>query len=135
MSRQIFRLNLKSTYEESEKIPDFVDDLQKKCKLDDEISGNLMLLLSEAVTNAIEHGNELNPNKTTEIIVEITDDEVVAMVKDEGNGFQPSEQEDPLAEENLLKDGGRGVFLLKELSDEMEYQENGTRLRFLLKRN
>lgn len=135
MSRQIFRLNLKSTYEESEKIPDFVEDLQKKCKLDDEISGNLMLLLSEAVTNAIEHGNELDPNKTAEIIVEITDNEVVAMVKDEGAGFQPSEQDDPLAEENLLKDSGRGVFLLKELSDEMEYQENGTRLRFLLKRH
>tara|TARA_R100001143_G_C3361193_1_gene136087 strand:- start:86 stop:493 length:408 start_codon:yes stop_codon:yes gene_type:complete len=135
MSRQIFRLNLKSTYEESEKIPDFVDDLQKKCKLDDEISGNLMLLLSEAVTNAIEHGNELNPNKTAEIVVEISDSEVVAMVKDEGAGFQPSEQDNPLAEENLLKDGGRGVFLLKELSDEMEYQENGTRLRFLLKRH
>lgn len=135
MSRQIFRLHLKSTYEESEKIPDFVDDLQKQCKLDDEISGNLMLLLSEAVSNAIEHGNELDPNKTAEIVVEITEDEVVAMVKDEGKGFQPSEQENPLTEENLLKDGGRGVFLLKELSDEMEYQENGTRLRFLLKRH
>lgn len=135
MSRQIFRLHLKSTHEESEKIPDFVDDLQKQCKLDDEISGNLMLLLSEAVSNAIEHGNELDPNKTAEIVVEITEDEVVAIVKDEGKGFQPSEQENPLTEENLLKDGGRGVFLLRELSDEMEYQEGGTRLRFLLKRH
>lgn len=134
MSRQIFRLNLKSTHEESEKIPDFVEDLQKKCNLDDEISGNLMLLLSEAVTNAIEHGNEMDPNKTAEIVVDITENEVVAMVKDEGIGFQPSEQESPLTEENLLKDSGRGVFLLKELSDEMEYQEEGTRLRFVLKR-
>lgn len=134
MSRQIFRLNLKSTHEESEKVPDFVDELQEKCNLDDEISGNLMLLLSEAVSNAIEHGNQLDPNKTAEIVVEITDNEIVAMVKDEGKGFQPSEQDNPLEEENLLKDGGRGVFLLKELSDEMEYQENGTRLRFLLKR-
>lgn len=135
MSRQIFRLNLKSTYEESEKVPDFVDELQKECKLDDEISGNLMLLLSEAVTNAIEHGNELDPNKTAKIVIEITDNEVVAMVQDEGKGFQHSEQENPLTEENLLKDGGRGVFLLKELSDEMEYLDNGTRLRFLLKRH
>lgn len=135
MSRQIFRLNLKSTYEESEKVPDFVDELQKECKLNDEISGNLMLLLSEAVTNAIEHGNELDPNKTAKIVIEITDNEVVAIVQDEGKGFQHSEQENPLAEENLLKDGGRGVFLLKELSDEMEYLDNGTRLRFLLKRH
>lgn len=135
MSRQIFRLNLKSTYEESEKIPDFVEDLQKKCNLDDEISANLMLLLSEAVTNAIEHGNELDPNKTADIVVEISDRKVVAMVKDQGKGFQPSEQENPLTEENLLKDGGRGVFLLKELSDEMEYEEDGTRLRFVLNRH
>lgn len=135
MSRQIFRLKLKSTYEESEKIPDFVDDIQNKCQLNDEISGDLMLLLSEAVTNAIEHGNELDPKKVAEIEVEVTEKEIIASVKDQGAGFEPSEQENPLKEENLLKDSGRGVFLLKELSDEMEYLDGGTRLRFLLKRN
>jgi len=135
MSRQIFRLKLKSTYEESEKVPDFVDDIQKKCNLDDELSGNLMLLLSEAVTNAIEHGNELDPTKIAEVEIEISDSKIVATVKDEGIGFQPSEQDNPLAEENLMKDRGRGVFLLKELSDEMDYLEGGTRLRFVLKRD
>lgn len=135
MSRQIFRLKLKSTHEESEKVPDFVIDIQKMCKLNDEITGNLMLLLSEAVTNAIEHGNEFDPKKFAEIEVEITENEIVASVKDEGAGFKPSDQENPLDQENLLKDSGRGVFLLKELSDGMEYLDNGTQLRFLLKRN
>jgi serine/threonine-protein kinase RsbW len=135
MSTQIFKLKLKSTHQESEKVPDFVDDIQNKCKLNDELSGNLMLLLSEAVTNAIEHGNEFDPKKTAEIEVEVTDTEVIANIKDQGAGFKPAEQENPLEEKNLLKDSGRGVFLLKELSDEMEYLDGGTRLRFLLKRN
>lgn len=134
MSQKTFRLDLYSTHEESEKIPDFVTEIQRKCKLNDEITGTLMLLLSEAVTNAIEHGNRLDPAKVANVVVEITDTEINSYVKDEGVGFKPSEQNDPLAEENLLNDRGRGVFLLKELSDEVVYEDGGTKLRFLLKR-
>lgn len=116
-------------------MPDFVDGIQNECDLSDDLAGNLMLLLSEAVTNAIEHGNQFDPNKTAEIEVEITDSDVIASVKDQGPGFKPADQENPLTEENLLKEGGRGVFLLKELSDEVEYLDGGTRLRFILKKH
>jgi serine/threonine-protein kinase RsbW len=134
MSEQIFRLLLKSTYDESEKVPDFVTDIQEKSDIDDDTTGTLMLLLSEAVTNAIVHGNKLNPSKTVDVEVLINQKQIVSTVKDQGEGFEPEDADDPLDEENLLKTSGRGIFLMKQLSEHVEYDENGTILRFVLKR-
>ncbi|NBB76370.1 MAG: ATP-binding protein [Bacteroidetes bacterium] len=134
MSKQVFRLSLKSTYEESEKVPDFVSDIQKESQLNEDTTGSLMLLLSEAVTNAIVHGNRLDEKKPVDVCVEVNEEAVISTVKDRGSGFDPHEANDPLKEENLLKESGRGVFLIKEISDEVEYLENGTKIRFILNR-
>jgi serine/threonine-protein kinase RsbW len=134
MSEQTFRLLLKSTYEESEKVPDFVTDIQERSNIDDDTTGTLMLLLSEAVTNAIVHGNKLNPSKTVDVEVRINQKQIVSTVKDQGEGFEPEEADNPLDEENILKASGRGIFLMKQLSEHVEYDENGTKLRFILKR-
>jgi serine/threonine-protein kinase RsbW len=134
MSKQVFRLSLKSTYEESEKVPDFVSDIQKESQLNEDTTGSLMLLLSEAVTNAIVHGNKLDEKKPVDVYVEVNEESVISTVKDQGSGFDPHEAKDPLKEENLLKESGRGVFLINEISDEVEYLENGTKIRFILNR-
>jgi len=132
MSNQVFRLSLRSTYKESEKVPDFVSDIQKKVNLDEKTTANLMLALSEAATNAIVHGNKLNKSKKVEIKLQFEPDRVIATVTDQGEGFEPDESQDPLAEENLLKASGRGVFLIKELTDEVEYSDGGTKVRFTI---
>ncbi|MCC5908185.1 MAG: ATP-binding protein [Balneolaceae bacterium] len=134
MADKVFRLLLNSTYEESEKVPDFTSDIQKKSNLTDETTGNLMLLLSEAVTNAIVHGNKLDASKQVIAEVQIEPEKVISTVKDHGEGFDPAATKDPLAEENLLKEGGRGVFLIHEIADSVEYLENGTKIRFVIKR-
>lgn len=134
MSEKVFRLNLKSTYDESERIPDFVMDIQNECHLGDEFTGNLMLVLSEAVTNAIIHGNKLNPEKMVAVSISVSPESVTAVVQDEGDGFKPLAQDNPLESENLLKSGGRGVFLIRELSDRVEYQDSGSKLIFTLSR-
>ena len=134
MSKQVFRLSLKSTYEESERVPDFVSEIQEKSGLNEDTTGNLMLLLSEAVTNAIVHGNKLEQEKPVEVRVEVNEDDIVSTVKDRGSGFNPEKAKNPLKEENLLKDSGRGVFLMNELSDKVEYLENGTKIRFTINR-
>ncbi len=134
MSEKVFRLNLYSTYEESERIPDFVSDIQRKCGLNDDLTSSLMLVLSEAVTNAIVHGNKLDPEKIVEITLKVFPKSVKGTVKDEGEGFKPSVQNNPLDEENLLKAGGRGVFLIQEISEHAEYLDSGTRLVFTLNR-
>lgn len=134
MSKQIFRLSLHSTYEESEKVPDFVTDIQEKSHLDDDATGNLMLLLSEAVTNAIVHGNKLDESKKVDVEVQVNSEKIISTVKDNGEGFNPQQAKDPLQEENLLRASGRGIFLIKEISDSVEYLENGTKIQFSLNR-
>lgn len=125
-----YSVTLSSTFEQAETIPDFVDKISNECSLDEDSSETFKLILSEAVTNAIVHGNNENPDKSVFVKVSITDDSISAEVKDEGEGFTPEEKKDPLKEENLLDTSGRGIFLIREFSDYMEFRENGTVLQF-----
>ena len=101
----------------------------------DETAAILMLLLSEAVTNAIIHGNKQIPNKKVEVFIEITPQAITSTVSDEGDGFKPEEvTHDPLDDENLLNVGGRGIFLLQELSDQIDFLDHGTTVRFVVQR-
>ncbi len=137
MSLHTYRLLLKSTHEESVKVPDFVTSIQNELSLDEEVASTFMLLLSEAVDNAIHHGNQGNPDKNVSVDIEITDSKITATVSDEGEGFDLEEKagnNHPLDHENLLNTGGRGIFLIEELSDSMEYLDYGTTLRFTLNR-
>lgn len=132
MPTQTFRLTLKSTYEESEKVPDFVWDIQEKCFLSEDVTSNLMLLASEAITNAIVHGNKTDPSKLVMVEIKIQPDKIITHVTDEGEGFKPEEIKDPLKEENLLNASGRGVYLIRELSDEVEYLNEGREIKFVI---
>jgi serine/threonine-protein kinase RsbW len=133
MADQIYQLSLQSTYEEAESIPEFVENLQKETGLDEDSSSKLMLLLSEAVTNAIVHGNGEDPSKKVEVEIALKPDSIITTVEDEGDGYDPDEDADnPLDDDNLLKEGGRGIFLIQEISDEMEYFNEGRGIKFVL---
>lgn len=134
MADKTFRLTLNSTYEESERVPDFVEELQGKSDLNDEETSTLMLLLSEAVTNAIKHGNQEDATKQVTVEINITDGSIISTVKDEGKGFAPDSVKNPLKEKNLLDSTGRGIFLINELSDSSEYLDEGTKVKFTLNR-
>lgn len=135
MADQSYQLTLQSTYEEAESIPEFVEGLQKQTDLDEDSSGKLMLLLSEAVTNAIVHGNGEDPSKKVKVEIKIKPNSIITKVEDEGDGYDPSEDaENPLDEDNLLKEGGRGVFLIQEISDELEYFNEGRGIKFVILR-
>lgn len=119
---------LASTYEELERVEHLLNELQEKLGFDDEFYARLMLTVSEAATNAVVHGNDLDASKKATIVAE-TDNEVLTITTtDEGAGFVPEEVPNPLAEENLLKTSGRGVFLMQEYADETEYQNDGRTL-------
>ena len=134
MPKQTFRLTLKSTYEESETVPDFVLEVQDKCSLNEDVTSTLMLLASEAITNAIEHGNRSDPSKIVKITINVLADKIITHVIDQGEGFKPEETVDPLKEENLLNTSGRGIFLLQELSDEVEFLDDGREVQFVIYR-
>ncbi len=82
---------------------------------------NLIVATMEAVTNAIVHGNKSDPGKNVELVVEACEDLIRVHVRDFGNGFDPDALPDPRLRDNLLREGGRGVFLMRSLVDEVEF--------------
>ena len=119
---------LNSSFEEVEKLEDYLNELQNLADFSDDDYARIMLTLSEAATNAIVHGNMENPEKEVTIRSKVTNSKLIITVKDEGAGFNPNNIPDPLKEENLLNIGGRGVYLIKEYSDDLQFEENGTKL-------
>jgi anti-sigma regulatory factor (Ser/Thr protein kinase) len=88
------------------------------------------LALQEALANAIRHGCANDPDKQLQCMVTMDDsNEIVIVVRDPGSGFDPARIPSPLAEENLLKPSGRGIFLINELMDEVEFTDGGRALQ------
>lgn len=130
-----FSLPLLSTFSESEKIPDFVDHIRDECNLDEEKAETFKLVLSEAVTNAIVHGNKQDESKSVDVSVTVANESISADVIDEGEGFDHDQETNPLEEENLLETSGRGVFLIREFADYVEFKKNGTHTHFRINLN
>ena len=124
-------LTLQSTYDEIEKVEILLSSLQRELGFGDEFYARLMLTVSEAATNGILHGNKLDESKTVDIKAFADNGKLIFETKDQGEGFNPEDIPDPLAEENLLKTSGRGVFLMEEYADEVTYSEGGTKLKLV----
>ena len=110
-----------------------VDDVCKKYSVDEDYYGNILIAVTEAVNNAINHGNRQNPDKKVHLDFTDRGDRLSFCVKDEGEGFDHDALPDPTDPENLEKISGRGVFLMKHLADEVEFSENGTKVEMIFK--
>jgi serine/threonine-protein kinase RsbW len=91
----------------------------------------IVLLTSEAVTNAIEHGNQLDPTKQVHVDMIVENGCLTVSVQDEGAGFSRTTVRDPLTEDNLFKEGGRGIFLIEEMADEVHYEMDGRKVNMV----
>lgn len=92
---------------------------------------NLFVALDEAFVNAVKHGNRNDPSKLLRVTAELSAHEAIFTVEDEGNGFDVREIPDPRDPGNLFKSSGRGVLLIYNIMDEVEYSERGTRLKMV----
>lgn len=126
-------LSLSSSYEALEQLEPFIQELQKWVSLSDEDQNRIMLALSEAVNNAIVHGNDLQEDKTVTITASLQDQQLDISVADEGEGFDPNNIPDPLKEQNLLNEGGRGVYLMKQYADNVTFTQNGSMVTMIFK--
>jgi serine/threonine-protein kinase RsbW len=106
-------------------IESFIDNAKDRFHLDDDIYGNIMIAVTEAVNNAIKHGNNNNKTKNVYLSLSLQDSLIKFVVKDEGDGFNYENLPDPTSPENLEKPGGRGIFLMKHLSDEVLFKDRG----------
>lgn len=114
-----------SEFEHLDNIVNESDAFLGKLIPDDDLCYRIVLLLSEAVTNAIEHGNDNDEAKKVQIDIEVGDKEIHIRVEDEGEGFNPAKVEDPTEGENVLLDGGRGIFFIQEMADRVDYDLDG----------
>ena len=94
----------------------------------------IKLALEEGLTNAVRHGNHLDPNKQVHATYDINSEQAVITITDQGDGFDPAKVPDPTLNENIEKPAGRGIMLMFAYMDEVEYSQQGTCLR-LVKRN
>jgi serine/threonine-protein kinase RsbW len=118
-------IQIPSIIENIRMIESFIDNAKERFHLDEDLYGNIMIAVTEAVNNAIKHGNEGNSSKNVFLSLTLDENLLKFVVKDEGPGFDHNELPDPTSPENLEKPGGRGIFLMKHLSDEVEFRENG----------
>lgn len=115
-------------------IESFIDNAKERFLLDDDIYGNIMVAVTEAVNNAIKHGNSNDSQKNVDLSLNLKEKLLMFTIKDEGGGFNYNNLPDPTAPENIEKPGGRGIFLMKHLSDEVVFKEGGkvVELRFYI---
>lgn len=119
------KIQIPSLAENIRIIESFIDNAKERFQLDDDIYGNIMIAVTESVHNAIKHGNCCNGYKNVSLSLSLEDNTIKFIIEDEGNGFNFHDLPDPTAPENVEEPGGRGIFLMKHLSDEVNFKENG----------
>ncbi|MBX3102328.1 MAG: ATP-binding protein [Bacteroidetes bacterium] len=126
-------LVIQTKIEQLSLVEDFIDEIHQEHHFREDVYGNILISVTEAVNNAILHGNQNDGSKKIEVSCSfITDYLVSFVVTDEGEGFDFKCIKDPTSPENLLDEHGRGVFVMLHLADEVIYKERGNvvELRF-----
>ncbi len=119
------RLKIESRMSNLRIIENAVDEMTGAIGINQDNYGKILVATLEAVNNAIKHGNKDNPQKLVDVEIEYTKDEINITVSDEGEGFSPAKIPDPTLPENIEELSGRGVFLMKKLSDSIKFNEKG----------
>lgn len=128
ITTQRYHLSLTSQRDSIKLVEPFLRSISELTVLDQSRFHDLLVAITEAVNNAIIHGNKSEPTKSVEVDVAVTKKSAVFVITDEGGGFDPESVPDPRLPENILREGGRGVFLIKHLADNVAFTitDNGT---------
>ncbi len=118
-------IQIPSILENIRVIESFIDNAKEQYSINDDIYGNIVVAVTEAINNAIRHGNREDRKKHVNLTLSLLEDTIKFVVKDEGEGFDHQHLPDPTAPENLEKIGGRGIFLMRQLADELHFREQG----------
>lgn len=103
------------------KIEHFAQSISQRASLNEEQTDNMAIVLTELANNAILHGNRSDVSKKVTLVATYYKDRIQVSVKDEGNTFDPSNISNPTDPENLWKETGRGIFLVRNLIDDVQF--------------
>ncbi len=126
-------LKLASKQGSVSKVEPFVEKLISRYNLNPDKKCNILVSLTEAVNNAIIHGNGMEADKTVRVKTKRERDWLALRVSDEGGGFDLKDLADPTTPEHITECGGRGVFLMRKLSDNVQFFNNGSTVEMRFK--
>jgi serine/threonine-protein kinase RsbW len=118
-------LTLPTDFQSLVEVENLVEKVCQIVDIQEDAYGNVLIAVTEAVNNAICHGNNQNNTLTIEVAVGDSTNAFCFKIKDQGKGFDYNNLPDPTAPENILKENGRGIFLMRNLSDEVSFNEAG----------
>lgn len=129
------KTSLDSTTESIAVVEKLIDKLCFEFKIKDDIVGNIVVAVTEAVNNAITHGNQLDPQKKVKFGYSINGAELVFTLTDMGKGFDPNSIPDPTDPSNIDKPFGRGIFIMQNLADDVSFNDEGRTVTLKFKLN
>ena len=129
--RVVYKLD--STLDSVNEAEQKASQLATESGLDEDEVQRVEMAVREAAVNAVYHGNAYDPSKKMTFGLERTPDSLIITVADEGKGLEETQIPDPLAQENLLKPHGRGIFLIRSFMDEVRIRklEPGTEVTLI----
>ena len=120
-------INFSSVPENLSLVEKLIDEICREYNVDEEHYGNILISITEAVNNAIQHGNKNDPGKNValECDTDGANGSLFVTVEDQGEGFDFQMVPDPTSPENTEKLSGRGIFLMQNLADKVGFKKNG----------
>jgi serine/threonine-protein kinase RsbW len=132
-SDQPYQLSIPSSRQNIHLVEKFFHAVNDTFRLPEEKLHALLVSVTEAVNNGIIHGNKNDETKHVTLTCSMKGRTLTVKVKDEGKGFKPEEIANPLHEDNLLRTGGRGVFLMKAFMQSVTYNKEGNEVTMVMK--
>ena len=123
-------LVIKSTKSEIDKVEHFLNGIFQTYKFPEDCFNKVFLCISEAVVNSIVHGNKKVEHKEIKVHINCETCKITVTITDEGDGFNVNAIPNPTEKENILKESGRGIHIIKSLSQFVNYNEKGNSLQF-----
>jgi serine/threonine-protein kinase RsbW len=130
---ELYTLQLPSKQESLTLLENLIEEIADKYHISEDTFANMMTCLSEALNNAIVHGNKLDPSKKVIVNADVEEKRTIWTITDEGDGFDYNHLPDPTAPENLENLTGRGVFIIKHLADQCVFNDKGNQVELHFK--
>ena len=118
-------LSIPSDFKSINKVEHLIDEVCNRLEVNEDYYGNVLIAVTEAVNNAIQHVNQHKAELNVDLFVGDKETDFCFSVKDQGAGFDYNNLPDPTAPSNLEKEDGRGIFLMKSLAEAVEFEDEG----------
>ena len=127
-------ISVPSNFDHLPTIESLIDRACIKCGVSEDAYGNVLISVTEAFNNALIHGNKMNESLVVSVSVLEDLSELCFSVVDQGPGFDFENIEDPTAPENIEKENGRGIYLMRHLADEVVFSDGGRAVNIYFKK-